>query len=196
MLLRKKRMCLKRLGPAGHMSRIELCQHGDGLWHILLSILIARKVEANCFLKIYLSYISTPPLPSDTSEEGISSHNKWLWAPIWWLGFELRTSGRAVSALNHWAISPALEANLKYQDQCEKWSLINCIFHESTVKKFFLLHLPPIYLFIHSLYIQVTALPPPSGLDPQYPHYPPHLLRKGKPPCVPACPETSICNKD
>jgi len=27
---------------------------------------------------------------------------------MWLLGFELRTSGRTVSALNHWAISPAL----------------------------------------------------------------------------------------
>jgi hypothetical protein len=26
---------------------------------------------------------------------------------MWLLGFELRTSGRAVGALNHWAISPA-----------------------------------------------------------------------------------------
>jgi hypothetical protein len=30
-----------------------------------------------------------------------------LWATMWLLGFELRTSGRAVSILNHWAISPA-----------------------------------------------------------------------------------------
>jgi hypothetical protein len=28
---------------------------------------------------------------------------------MWLLGFELRTFGRAVGALNHWAISPALE---------------------------------------------------------------------------------------
>jgi hypothetical protein len=37
----------------------------------------------------------------------VRSHYGWLWATIWWLGFELRTFGRAVSALNHWAISPA-----------------------------------------------------------------------------------------
>jgi len=46
-------------------------------------------------------------LSSDTPEEVIGSHYRWLWVTMWFLGFELRTSGRAVSALNHWAISPA-----------------------------------------------------------------------------------------
>jgi hypothetical protein len=31
----------------------------------------------------------------------------WLWATMWLLGFELWTFGRAVGALNRWAISPA-----------------------------------------------------------------------------------------
>jgi hypothetical protein len=30
---------------------------------------------------------------------------------MWLLGFELRTSRRAISALNHWAISPAPEVS-------------------------------------------------------------------------------------
>jgi len=59
------------------------------------------------FLKIYLLYITTLLLSSDTPEEGIRSHYRWLWATMWLLGIELRTSGRAVGALNHWAISPA-----------------------------------------------------------------------------------------
>jgi hypothetical protein len=46
-------------------------------------------------------------LSSDTPEEGIISCNGWLWATKWLLGIELRTFGRAVSALNCWAISPA-----------------------------------------------------------------------------------------
>jgi len=46
-------------------------------------------------------------LSSDTPEEGIRSHYRWLWSTMWLLGFELRSSGGAVSALNHWAISPA-----------------------------------------------------------------------------------------
>ena len=37
-------------------------------------------------------------------EEGTRSHSRWLWATMWLLGIELRTSG---SALYHWAISPA-----------------------------------------------------------------------------------------
>jgi len=57
--------------------------------------------------KIYFMYVSTPSLSSDTPEEGIGSHYRRLWATMWLLGFELRASGRAVSALNHWAISAA-----------------------------------------------------------------------------------------
>jgi hypothetical protein len=40
-------------------------------------------------------------------EEGIRSHYRWLWATMWVLGIELRTCGRAASAHNLWAISPA-----------------------------------------------------------------------------------------
>jgi hypothetical protein len=52
-------------------------------------------------------YVST--LFLDTPEEGTRSHYRWLWATMWLLGIELRTSGRAVGALNRWAISPAPE---------------------------------------------------------------------------------------
>jgi len=52
-------------------------------------------------------YMSTLELSSDTTEEGSRSHYRWLGATMWLLGFELRTSGRAVGALNHGAISPA-----------------------------------------------------------------------------------------
>ena len=45
-------------------------------------------------------------------EEGVRSHYGWLWATMWLLGFELRTFRRAVSALTHWAISPASLNNI------------------------------------------------------------------------------------
>ena len=35
-----------------------------------------------------------------------------VWATMWLLGIKLRTSGRAVNALNHWAISPAPKPTL------------------------------------------------------------------------------------
>jgi hypothetical protein len=54
-------------------------------------------------------YMSTLFLSSDTLEEGIRSHYRWLWATMWLLGIELRTSGKAVSALNCGAISLAPE---------------------------------------------------------------------------------------
>ena len=48
-----------------------------------------------------------------TPEKGIRAHYGWLWATMWLLRFELRTFGRAVSALNRWAIPPALELIFK-----------------------------------------------------------------------------------
>jgi hypothetical protein len=52
-------------------------------------------------------YMCILSISSDTPEEGIRSHYGWLWANMWLLGIELRTSGREVSALNRWGISPA-----------------------------------------------------------------------------------------
>jgi hypothetical protein len=52
-------------------------------------------------------HISTLSLSSDTTEQGIGSHYRWLWATMWLLGIELRTSGGAASDLNLWAICPA-----------------------------------------------------------------------------------------
>jgi len=60
---------------------------------------------------IYFMFMSTLSLSSDTPEKGIRSHYRWLWATMWLLGIELRTSGRAVSDLPHWAISPVLYSN-------------------------------------------------------------------------------------
>ena len=41
------------------------------------------------------------------SEEDVRSHYRWLWATMWFLGIELRTSGRAVSPqLPVWVLLP------------------------------------------------------------------------------------------
>jgi hypothetical protein len=45
-------------------------------------------------------YVNTLQQSADTPEEDIRSHDRWLGATMWLLGIELRTSGRAVSALN------------------------------------------------------------------------------------------------
>ena len=50
-------------------------------------------------LFIYFMYVSTQSLSSDTSEEGIGSHYRCLWATTWLLGIELRTTGRAEPSL-------------------------------------------------------------------------------------------------
>jgi hypothetical protein len=89
---------------------------------------------------LFIIMISTLLLSSDTPEEGVRSHYKWLWATIWLLGFELRTFGRAVSVLTRWAISPAPQifimqfsskhlhywVTLPYQQQLVGWSI--CLF--------------------------------------------------------------------
>jgi hypothetical protein len=67
---------------------------------------------------IYFMYVSTPPLLSSDTQEGIRPHYRWLWATMWLLGIELRISGRAVSALNHGAISPSLGASSNARNIC------------------------------------------------------------------------------
>ena len=44
---------------------------------------------------------------TQTPEEGIRSHYRWLWATLLKLGIELRMSGGAASSLSGWTISPA-----------------------------------------------------------------------------------------
>jgi hypothetical protein len=56
-------------------------------------------------------YVSTSWFSLDIREEGIGSYYRWLWAIIWLLGIELRTSGRRASALNCWFTSPSLQRN-------------------------------------------------------------------------------------
>jgi hypothetical protein len=57
------------------------------------------------FIWVHCHYLQTP-------EEGIWSHYRWLWTTMWLLGIELRTSGKAVTALNHWAIALASDLYL------------------------------------------------------------------------------------
>jgi len=66
------------------------------------------------FLKIYFMYECSICMYTCVPEEGIRSHYRWLWATMWLLGIELRTSVRAASSLNRWAISPAPSPNLLF----------------------------------------------------------------------------------
>ena len=65
-------------------------------------------------------YVNILPLSSDTPEEGIGSHYRWLWATMWLLGIELRTLWRAVSAPNRWAFSPAQDAAFQLTDKLKQ----------------------------------------------------------------------------
>jgi hypothetical protein len=91
-----------------------------------------RFLFLNFFLRIYLFLLcmSILLLSSDTPEEGIRSHYRWLWATMWLLGVELRTSGRAVGALNRWAISPAQEnsfCQVLNGATVQSWVFFDCI---------------------------------------------------------------------
>jgi hypothetical protein len=126
-----------------HCSCTDGCEPSCGCWelnfrtsalsspHRLLHLLS----PACSGPKIYLLYISTLYLSSDTPEEGVRSHYGWLWATMWLLGFEFRTFGRAVSALTHWVISPvpiftfsitSLQFGFQtpFQSRWTRWSLI------------------------------------------------------------------------
>jgi hypothetical protein len=65
-----------------------------------------------CFLSFFSSTLSPNPPPLSLFAPSIDllfvSYYGWLWATMWLLGFELRTSGRAINALNRWASSAAL----------------------------------------------------------------------------------------
>jgi hypothetical protein len=68
--------------------------------------------------------VSTLLLSLDTPEEGIWFHYRCLWASMWSLGIELRTSGRAVSVLNCWAISPAQTMVFNLCWACNRWCIL------------------------------------------------------------------------
>ena len=71
------------------------------------SLSLSLSLSLSIFLSdvfIYRLYMSV--LSSCTPEKGTKFHCRTLWATMWVLGIELRSSGRAVSALNPWAISP------------------------------------------------------------------------------------------
>ena len=80
-----------------------------------------RKLKVSCQIFYVCENTVTVAVFRHTPEEGIRSHDRWLWATMWLLGIELRTSGRAASALNGWAISPAHQMYLIYQSYQVLW---------------------------------------------------------------------------
>jgi len=84
-------------GGAGEMAQSLKARLTTKNKNLFLDLFIYLLIY-ECFICIYTC------MP----EEGIRSLYRWLWATVWLLGIELRTSGRAVSALNRWTISPAL----------------------------------------------------------------------------------------
>ena len=90
---------MKVLGLVKGVSKTRSCDFCSKLFFFLKDLFI------------YFMYMNITVAGFRPPEEGIGSHNKWLWATMWLLGIELRTSGRTVSALNRWAISPSPTLN-------------------------------------------------------------------------------------
>ena len=101
--------------------------------------------------------VSTLSLSSDTPEEGIRFHDRWLRATRWVLGIELRTVRSAVSTLNHWAISLAPQCcilNSVIEGLPLKVSLCHVFFllsHHSLRK-------PLSYAFCHCVSIPISVI--------------------------------------
>ena len=58
-----------------------------------------------CIYLLCIQHSGTACIYARPIEEGMGPHYRWLWATLWLLRIELRTSGRAVSVLNLWSIS-------------------------------------------------------------------------------------------
>lgn len=75
-----------------------------------------REIVSRAFLFINLFYVWVLYLIhmvyTTMPEENDRSPYRWLWAIMWLVGIELRTSGRALSTLNHRLISLALSYQL------------------------------------------------------------------------------------
>jgi hypothetical protein len=75
-------------------------------------------------------YVCTLLLSLDTPEEGFRSYYRRLWATMYLLGIELRTSTRVFSALYRWVISPALWLLCQKQEKKgRKWGLTSEVVH-------------------------------------------------------------------
>jgi len=83
---------------------IQICSVNFGVFKILLH---CRNMFLFFFKDLFIYYIWVHCSCLQTHQKRASDLiTDGLWTTMWLLGFELRTSGRAVSALNYWAISP------------------------------------------------------------------------------------------
>jgi hypothetical protein len=89
-----------KLKSPGVKCLYHLLSHLETLFFFLIIIIIFFIYLFTLCVCVYFRCLQT-------QEEVIRPHDRWLWATMWLLGIELRTSVRAVIALNHWAIFPA-----------------------------------------------------------------------------------------
>ena len=93
----------------GSFIHVKVLVNGEVLCLGLLTICDTQSMLSFGFLVllIFFIWVHCSCLQTHTSRVCIRSHYRWLWSTMWFLGIELRTYVRAVSALNLWAISPA-----------------------------------------------------------------------------------------
>ena len=126
---------------AGQSKSMTYIEH---LVRALLLLTIQRGITwwnrpahvSSSFLIIYLFYVYEYSVAAFRhTREGIRSHHRWLWATMSLLGIELRTSGRAVSACNLWAISPASLETTKSASTCVSTNLSSLASEKSILVK-------------------------------------------------------------
>ena len=85
----------------------------EGWFATIILLLRGKNILIFYFSKDFLFYVFEYTVADIRHiRRGIRSHYRWLWATMWLLRIELTTSGRALSALNHWAISLAPGKNI------------------------------------------------------------------------------------
>jgi hypothetical protein len=98
-----------------HSSCTDGCEPSCGCWELNSNLCSPRP----CSLRpkdLFIIMCKYTVAVFRHTRRGHRFHYRWLWATMWLLGFELRTFRRAVSALNHWDISPALNFFLRKQN--------------------------------------------------------------------------------
>jgi hypothetical protein len=94
------------------LYRDEYIFHSDLFWNKYFLTLYILCYLTSSFLFIYLfiyllyGYECSSCMSTYIPVESTRSHFRWLWATMWLLGIEVKTSGRVVSALKYWDTTP------------------------------------------------------------------------------------------
>lgn len=125
-----------RFMPSLQCSFQLWCSFHCGQW--LIQRLVTGRAKNECFLKNVYGYFACMYICAPCVFLGLAEIRRehqmlwnwscrWVWAAMWVLGIEPRSTGRAASALKHWATSPALMMMVLCLSQRVCWCLHICL---------------------------------------------------------------------